>query len=72
MFWSDGGRSGPAEVGEGRPPFSVSKHGNNVALKSSSGATQSRNTTFIYTETPAPQSAHKALLTRAEDEEIGI
>lgn len=72
MFWSDGGRSGPAEVGEGRPPFSVSKHGNNVALKSSSGATQSRNTTFIYTETTAPQSAHKAQLTRAEDEEIGI
>lgn len=72
MFWSEGGRSGPAEVGEGRPPFSVSKHGNNVAFKSPSGTTHSRNTTFIYTETTAPQSAPKAQLTRAEDEEIRI
>lgn len=69
MFWSDGGRSGPAEVGA---PFSVSKHGNNVAFKSPSGTTHSRNTTFIYTETTAPQSAPKAQLTRAEDEEIRI
>lgn len=56
MFWSDGGRSGPAEVEEGRPPFSVSQHGNNVAFKSPSGTTHSRNTTFLFTLRPLPHN----------------
>lgn len=50
----------------------ISKHGNNVVVQSPSGATYSRNTTFVkryYTEDPAPQSSSKTQITWTEGEE---
>jgi len=50
----------------------ISKDGNNVVVKSPSGATYSRNTTFVkryYAEDPAPQSTNKTQMTWTENEE---
>ncbi len=50
----------------------IRKDGNNVVVKSPSGATYSRNTTFVkkyYTEEPAPQSTNKTQLSETENEE---
>lgn len=50
----------------------ISKDGNNVVVKSSSGAIYSRNTTFVkkyYAEDPAPQSTNKTQMTWTENEE---
>ena len=50
----------------------ISKDGNNVVVESPSGATYSRNTTFVkkyYTEDSAPQSSSKTQITWTEDEE---
>ena len=50
----------------------ISKDGNNVVVQSPSGATYSRNTTFVkkyYTEDPTPQSSSKTQITWTEDED---
>lgn len=49
----------------------ICKDGNNVVVKSPSGATYSRNTTFVkkyYDEDPAPQSTNKTQMTGTEKE----